>query len=437
MVFVIIILGHKSYETHKIISLPHVIQQYADIMKKQYKQQPVVSNDWPPRIGQGLFFGRLSIVDKQDLFVAQTRHQKSSWFMLKGQIDKVVEMCGNKKINVEDILRSNERSSPLVVAIDGAAGIGKTTLYRKMLNMWSNGTLLHQQYDLVLYCPLRNSKIATATMLSDLLVCQRYEVPMVTEWFEKRNGEGLLIIFDGWDELSEQHRHSSLAARIIRREQLDQCSVIVTSRSYASSSLLEMSSLTKHFEVTGFTEKEISIVIIKTLQNDLKLAQELIDYFVHINCHNDHCDHCVTSEKIGLQETLSNKDSQLALKLIQDLKVRGDVRSLCYVPLVLSMVILVYCKEGGHLPATLTELYENFILQTSIRRHIKRQEVDPRILGSLSSLPSQLAKPLQELCQIAYSNLVNGKMAFFTSIAKICRSREKRFFWINDNIHRL
>ena len=428
MVFVTIILGHKSYEAHKIISLPHVIQQYADIMKKQYKQQPVVSNDWPPRIGQGLFFGRLSVVDKQDLFVAQTRHQKSSWFMLKGQIDKVVEMCGNKEINVEDILQSNERSSPLVVAIDGAAGIGKTTLCRKMLNMWSNGTLLHQQYDLVLYCPLRNSKIATATMLSDLLVCQRYEVPMVTEWFEKRNGEGLLIIFDGWDELSEQHRHSSLAARIIRREQLDQCSVIVTSRSYASSSLLEMSSVTKHFEVTGFTEKEISIVIIKTLQNDLKLAQELIDYFVHINCHNDHCDHCVTSEKIGLQETLSNKDSQLALKLIQDLKVRGDVRSLCYVPLVLSMVILVYCKEGGHLPATLTELYENFILQT-IRRHIKRQEVDPRILGSLSSLPSQLAKALQELCQIAYSNLVNGKMAFSShQLQKYAEAAKKDFF---------
>ena len=381
-------------------------------MKKQYKQQPVVSNDWPPRIGQGLFFGRLSVVDKQDLFVAQTLHQKSSSFMLKGQIDKVVEMCGSKEFNVEDILESNESYSPLVVAIDGAAGIGKTTLCRKLLDMWANETLLHHQhYDLVLYCPLRNSKIATAKTLSDLFVCQRYEVPIVTEWFEKRNGEGLLIIFDGWDELCEQYRHSSLAASIICREQLDQCSVIVTSRSYASSSLLEMSSLTKHFEVTGFTEKEISIVIIKTLQNDLKLAQELIDYYMHINSHNNHSDDCVTSEDIGVQEMLSNKDSQLALKLIQDLKVRGDVRSLCYVPLVLSMVILVYCKEGGHLPATLTELYENFILQT-IRRHVKRQEADPRTLGSLSSLPTQLAKPLQELCQIAYTNLVNAKMAF-------------------------
>uniref|UniRef100_A0A1X7TH73 NACHT domain-containing protein n=1 Tax=Amphimedon queenslandica TaxID=400682 RepID=A0A1X7TH73_AMPQE len=109
--------------------------------------------------------------------------------------------------------------------------------------------------------------------------------------------------------------------------------------------------------------------------------------------------------------TQSSKDSQLAVKLINDLKVRNDVQSLCYVPLVCSMVILVYCKEGGHLPTTLTQLYENFILQT-IRRHVKRHDINPRTLGSLSSLPSQLAKPLQEMCQLGYTNLTNTRMTF-------------------------
>ena len=109
--------------------------------------------------------------------------------------------------------------------------------------------------------------------------------------------------------------------------------------------------------------------------------------------------------------TQSSKDSQLAVKLINDLKVRNDVQSLCYVPLVCSMVILVYCKEEGHLPTTLTQLYENFILQT-IRRHVKRHDINPYTLGSLSSLPSQLAKPLQEMCQIAYTNLANTRMIF-------------------------
>ena len=379
----------------KPISLiPDEVKGYADIMRGQYKHQPIVATDWPPRIGRD-YFGRLALVEKQD----DITKTDSAWYLLRGQVDKIVKMTGHKEISVEDILKPTDSSESLRVVIDGPPGIGKTTLCRKLLNMWSNGTL-HQQYDLVLYCPLRNSKIATATTLTDLFVCQAHEVPVVAESFKKRNGEGLLIIFDGWDELSTEHRQSSLVASIISREQLVKCAVIVTSRSYASSSLLYMTTISRHVQVIGFSEDEISTVIIQTLQKDQKLAQQLIAENKNEYGFNRH-----------FTTTQSSKNSQLAVKLINDLKVRGDVRSLCYVPLVCSMVILVYCKEGGHLPTTLTQLYHNFILQT-IRRHVKRHDANPRTLGSLSSLPSQLVKPFQEMCQIAYTNLTNTRMTF-------------------------
>ena len=366
-------------------------------MRGQYKHQPIVATDWPPRVAGQDLFGRLALVEKQD----DITKTDSAWYLLRGQVDEIIKMTGHKKISVEDILKPTDSSESLRVVIDGPPGIGKTTLCRKLLNMWSNGTL-HQQYDLVLYCPLRNSKIATATTLTDLFVCQTDEVPIVSDWFKKRprNGEGLLIIFDGWDELSTEHRQSSLVASIICREQLVKCTVIVTSRSYASSSLLDMTTISRHVQVIGFSEDEISTVIIQTLQKDQKLAQQLIAENKKWRSFKEH-----------FTTTQSSKDSQLAVKLINDLKVRGDVQSLCYVPLVCSMVILVYCKEGGHLPTTLTQLYHNFILQT-IRRHVKRHDANPRTLDSLSSLPSQLVKPFQEMCQIAYTNLTNTKMTF-------------------------
>ena len=371
-------------------------------MRQHYKHQDIVITEWPTRVGTD-FFGRLALVEKQD----SSTQAQSAWHLLRGQIDKIYKLTETKMISIEDLLQPTDSSLPLRIVIDGPPGIGKTTLCRKLLNMWSNGTLEHQQYDLVLYCPLRNSKIAEAITLADLFEKKRYEVPMVAEWFEKRNGEGLLIIFDGWDELSEQDRKSSLAARIIYRKELDGCSVIVTSRSYASSSLLQFDNLSRHVQVIGFSEEEISTVIIQTIQKDTKVAQDILKY---LQCKeksgND------SESKIGVEVQLPvDEDSQLAVKLVRDLEVRNDVKSLCYMPLVCSMVILVYRKEGGHLPTTLTQLYENFILQT-IRRHVKRHDIDPHTLGSLSLLPPQFAKPLQEMCQLACTNLTNTKMIF-------------------------
>ena len=393
-------LVHTEYKQYfigesavSISTIPDDVQKYAQIMKKQYRQQPIVAIDWPPRVGK-YFFGRLALVEKQE----STGQSESAWYLLRGQVDRIAEVTGNKHIHIEDVLQPTDGS--VRVVIDGPPGIGKTTLCHKLLNMWSNGTLVHKQYDLVLYCPLRNKTIAAATTLADLFEYKSSKVSKVVDWMLDREGEGFLIIFDGWDELNAQLRELSLVSQIIHGKQLDQCSVIVSSRSYASASLLEMSFLSRHVQVIGFSEKEIPSVIIQRLQKDTKLAQELID-----KKREDDENYRI------FETTQDNKDSQLAVKLINDLEVRGDVRSLCYVPLVCSMVILVYCKEGGRLPTTLTQLYENFVLQT-IRRQVKRQSIDPHTLGSLSSLPLQLAKPFQEICQLAYFNLSNTRMTF-------------------------
>ena len=345
-------------------------------MRDQYKHKPIVPIDWPPRVGQD-FFGRLVLLETQDRQVDLETIQQKAWCMLRGNIDEIPHFTNNKiiPVDIEDVLQPNESGQSLKVVIDGPPGIGKTTLCRKLLNMWANGQIKYEQYDLVIYCPLRNIKVAQASTLSDLFVYQCDEVVMVAKWFQKRHGEGLLIIFDGWDELSVELRQSSLATRIICKELLDKCSVIVTSRSYASSSLLDLDSINRHVEVMGFTVQEINNVVHGTLE----------------------------------------KAPHLAEKLIHDLEVRDDVRSLCYIPLVCSIVILVYRKENGKLPTTLTQLYQNFILQT-IRRYVKKtQFTEPDQINSLHYLPSPvISTPFQEMCKFAYLSLNenNPRMTF-------------------------
>ena len=344
-------------------------------MVDRYKHQPIVPTDWPPRVGQD-FFGKLTLLQTQDRHATPQTILQKQWCMLRGQVDKIPQVTQDKQIDIQDVLKPCDSGQSLRVIVDGPPGIGKTTLCRKLLNMWTKGELTHEHYNLVLYCSLRNDKIAQAKELRDILK-QTYdsnEVNIVTEWLHKIHGEGLMIIFDGWDELSTNLRQSSLATRIICREILAKCSVIVTSRSYASSSLLDMSSVNRHIEVVGFSVKDIETVVKGLLEKELHLAE----------------------------------------KFIQDLEVRGDVQSLCYVPLVCSIAILVYRKSNGQLPTTLAELYENFILQT-VRRHVKikhTHNIEPRQLHSLCQLPLVLDIPFQEICKFAYHGLKKNQMTF-------------------------
>ena len=358
-----ILKGQPTGFGKPVKSLDIAIQQYRDILIQRYKSQPIVPVDWPPRVGED-FFGRLTLFIEQDMYIkSEDAQMKRAWCMLRGNIDEIPKHTHSQRIDISGILEPIDGQS-LRVVVDGPPGIGKTTLCRKILNMWATGTLDCYEYDIVLYCPLRNPKVAKATTLADLSVYESPKVFDMVEWMIAMEGERLLIVFDGWDELNTELKETSLASKIIHREMLANCSVIVTSRSYASSSLLEICEINRHVQVMGFSKTEIKTVVLGALE----------------------------------------KEKELAEKLIKDLSMREDVLSLCYIPLICSLVILVYRKLGQKLPTTLTELYENFILQT-VRRHVKisaHHSINHRQLQSLGNLPSAIATSLDEMAHFAY-----------------------------------
>ena len=91
--------------------------------------------------------------------------------MLRGQVDKIPQVTKDKQIDIQDVLKPCDSGQSLRVVADGPPGIGKTTLCRKLLNMWAKEEFTHVQYNLVLYCSLRNDKIAQAIELQDILKC--------------------------------------------------------------------------------------------------------------------------------------------------------------------------------------------------------------------------------------------------------------------------
>ena len=371
----------------KVSVQPDEFRSFSDSMKSQYKRQSII-NTKSPFSFETFEFANLSMIEN-----VAANQVRLSEFMLRGQVNEILEMPGIEKVNVEDIIDS---SLPVKVVIDGPPGIGKTTLCRKLLNMWSNGT--HKHFDLVLYCPLGNSKIAKAKDLADIFLFDSSKMSKVVKWMSDGDGKGLLIIFDGWDELSTELRQSSLATSIIRGEKLKQCSVIITSCSYASSSLLDMS--IRHIKAIGFSEAEITAVIIRALIRDEQMAQELIDK----KREDEKNGRFFTPIQSWAYDRDTNSEA-IAVKLINYLEIRKNLRLLCCVPLICFVVIKVYESErpipNQDLSGKFTPFYEHIILEI-IEKHLPEHKCH-----SLSSLPTVLVEPFKKLCQLAYNNMPN------------------------------
>ena len=291
--------------------------------------------------------------------------------LLRGKVDKVE---GEKEvIDIPGIFAGPEQGKQLRVLVDGAPGVGKTTLCRKISKEWGCEGFL-SEYKLVVLLHLRDPRIAKATRIEDLFYHDDPELQAeVVRQVRKTSGAGVLLIFDGFDELSEEERmERSLFLDIIKGEVLSQCSVLVSSRPYASENLQCLHSVSRRVEVLGFTEDQI--------------------------------DECVTN---------TIKDETKAKALLSILRDRVDIVLLCYIPLNCAILLYVYQQLDYALPSTLTQLFEIFILNT-LKRELKLQNAHSvaRRIRDLVSIPLPFSSDLDHLCKLAFDGLVRDKMVF-------------------------
>ena len=262
------------------------------------------------------------------------------------------------------------------VIIEGVAGSGKSTLTQRMCCDYSNGRFA-QDYNIVIHVALRNlPKDQQKLTLEDFIFTSVGEANIVEEVaasITSCQGQTVLFIFDGFDELSEEMRQSSLVRDIIKGRILPQSSFVVTTRSISAESLYHC--VDRRVEISGFGKEEVEMYV--------------TEYFASSN-------------------------PSAGEKLLSTLSLRPHIERLCYVPLLLLMVCYIVSLDGdsAELPRTLHQLFEYLIILTlnhNLERAGRKERADSlryvsRLYPSFDKL-IQLALEGIEKDSIIFSNL--------------------------------
>ena len=354
--------------------LPECIIKYAAYLTEIYKNLAVFPDGEFPQTVEEKFI-RLALIEQLGFTDwLSARDIKADY--IRGKVDKILEH--KKEIELTEVFELTPDQRVLKVLIDGAPGVGKTTLSHKICKDWANKELLHNHH-LVVLLHLREKQVREAKSIQDLFYCDDPILQQsVVQHIQSTSGENVLLIFDAFDELGHMERaQESLFLDIIKGKKLHKCTVVVTSRPYASESLYQLKSVNRHIEVLGFRQTEIHKCIMHSI-SDEKEAKKLTDM---------------------LQERL-------------------DIVSLCYIPLNCAIMLYVYKESSFTLPNTLTELFQVFILH-ALKRHLKGVTYasagcirKAMMAPDVDKMPELLKINLKKLAKLAYNGLMDDNLVF-------------------------
>ena len=360
------------------------MQRYATYLKDRYtfKKTPVYDKESNLLKYKSKSFINIALVEKESVNPRMTESDKNDMIMdrLHGHVDAIQKR--KTKLNFSNVCMCENGDVARSVLVEGAPGVGKTTFAFELCKQWARGKIL-QEWGVVVIIKLRDRSTRTAQTINDILYHPDPEIhKQVVKELVERNGKGMLLILDGYDELTtEQTESCSVIQRLISRQRLFQATLMVTSRPLATRTLHPefRESIDQHIEVLGFTDKNIKEYINSACGDNPELVEDINEY---LSCH-------------------------------------PFSSSLMFNPLQCAIVTDIYCSywrngEKGFAPKTLTELYTGLVHTLLLRyltHHPVHKDRDWR-LRDMSDLPEVVKQELKAVTALAAKGIEKQQYVF-------------------------
>ena len=349
--------------------------QYKQFLKDCYRQ-PLPDDDKLLTTASKHYI-ELAVISKEGITSKQADE------FTKKSLHGLTEEILRKKapIELKHILKPREDGTPVrCVLVEGAPGIGKSTLAWEVCHKWEELESV-KQYELVVLVRLREKKAQEARCLVDLLPCDA-TTNMKELLAIIGRGKGMLIVCDGFDELPrEQRQEGSVYIDLLKGRLLPEAAIIVTSRPSVSADLWSLCqhNIHRHLEVIGFTKEDIKRFAESVFSGDI-----LAGFLSYITSN-------------------------------------PPIYGMMYIPLNAVIVALIYQDSydtDTPFPTTMTQLFDA-LTRALIRRHLVSTHQVPsdycmppslQRTEDISKLPPLVAQQLLQLARVAYESLRREKV---------------------------